>query len=145
MRWAFPIAVAAIAATLWLPGEAAQPATDAAANKDAISFGQYRDWRNVLIERRRIELSVELSAKDLSPPRKTRLEQVKAYYEWFAGLPEEDRNRRFRERFDRIDSNHDGTIDSGERVAWREKQSAFYHRADASSRQPAELPPMTSP
>ncbi len=135
MRWTLLAASAAIAATLWLPGEAAQPAAPAAAG-DAISFEQYRDWRNNFIERRQGELAVQLSASDLPARQKARLEQVKAYYDWLAGLPDSDRNRRFRERFDRIDSDRDGQIDQAERAAWRDKQRAFYRR-DAAPRQPA--------
>jgi hypothetical protein len=140
MRWTLLAAVAAIAATLWLPGEAAQPAAAAAATAgadDPISFEQYRDWRLNFNERRRDELAAQLSATDLPAGQKARLEQVKAYYDRLADLPEADRDRRFRERFDRIDTNHDGTIDAAERAAWRDKQRAFYHR-DAATRRPAE-------
>jgi hypothetical protein len=62
---------------------------------------------------------------------------VKAYYDWQAGLSAPDRDRRFRERFDRIDANHDGQIDQTELAAWRDKQRAFYHR-DGGVRQPVE-------
>jgi hypothetical protein len=41
-----------------------------------------------------------------------------------------DRDRRFRERFDQIDANHDGIIDRDERTAWHDKQRAFYNRSD---------------
>src|SRR5713226_40340 len=98
MRWTLLAACAAIAATLWLPGEAAQPAAR----------------------------------------RKARLEQIKAYYDWLAGLSEADRDSRFRERFDRIDANHDGRIDAGERAAWRDKQRAFYRRDRATAHPAAE-------
>ncbi len=140
MRWTLLAASAAIAATLWLPGEAAQPAAPAAATAgadDPITFEQYRDWRLNFNERRRSELAVQLSATDLPAGQKARLEQIKAYYDRLAGLPEPVRDRRFRERFDRIDANHDGQIDQGERAAWRDTQRAFY-RHDAASRQPAE-------
>jgi hypothetical protein len=141
MRWTLLAASAAIAATVWLPGEAAQPAAPAAATAaadDPITFEQYRDWRLNFNERRRSELAVQLSASDLPAGQKTRLEQIKAYYDRLAGLPATDRDRRFRERFDRIDANHDGQIDPGERAAWRDKQRAFY-RHDAATRQPAEV------
>src|SRR5579862_8480564 len=133
MRWTLFAASAAIAATLWLPGEAAQPAapvaaTATAAASDLITFEAYRDWRLAFIERRQAELARQLAAADLQGPQKARLLQVKAYYDWQAGLPAADRDRRFRERFDRIDANHDGTIDQAERAAWRDKQRAFYHR-----------------
>jgi len=135
MRWTLLAASAAIAATLWLPGEAAQPAAPAAATSaagnDTITFEQYRDWRNNFTGRRQEELAVQLSASDLPARQKARLEQVKAYYDWFAGLPEADRDHRYRERFDRIDANHDGQIDPGERAAWRDKQRTLYRRAAA--------------
>ena len=106
------------------PTEATAPEAD-----HNISFAEYREWRLNYIERRRSELAMQLSAADLQPRQKTRLEQIKAYYEWFAALPEADRDRRFRERFDRIDANHDGQIDPAERSAWHDKQRAFYqHR-----------------
>ena len=141
MRWTLLAASAAIAATLWLPAEAAQPTAAAAAptteTAETITFEQYRDWRLNFNERRRGELAVQLAATDLAAPRKIRLEQVKAYYDWLAGLPETDRDRRFRERFERIDTDHNGQIDLGERAAWREKRRAFYRR-DAAPRPTAE-------
>ena len=93
-----------------------------------ITVEQYREWRLRYIERRQTQLAVQLAAADLQPRQRARLEQVKAYYDWLAGLPAADRDRRFRERFDQIDANHDGTIDPGERAAWRDKQRAFYGR-----------------
>lgn len=134
MRWMLPIAAAAIAVTLWLPGEAAQPA---AGGDDKITFAQYRDWRNDFVEHRRSELAVQLAAGDLAPARKARLEQIKAYYDWLAGLSDADRDRRYRERFDRIDADHDGTMDRAERAAWRQKRSAFYGNPRAAAQQPA--------
>jgi hypothetical protein len=143
MRWMFFAMAAAVAAMLWpLPGEAAQPApapapapvpAAAANNADRITFEQYRDWRNDFIERRRSELAMQLSTANLPAVQKARLEQVKAYYDWLAGLPAADRDGRFRERFDQIDADHDGTIDMAERAAWRDKQRAFYHRAAGSA------------
>jgi hypothetical protein len=151
MRWVVFAASVAIAATLWLPGEAAQPAAPAtspvtpAASAETISFEQYREWRLNLIERRQSELAVELAASGLPAGQKIRLEHTKAYYDWLAELPGADRDRRFRERFDRIDTNHDGQIDPGERAAWRDSQRAFYHRdrtpppsADAAAQPPVK-------
>lgn len=137
MRWTLLIAVAAIAATLWLPGEAAQPAA-AVGGDDKITFEEYREWRNNFLERRRDELAVALSAADLSAQHKARLTQAKAYYDWLAGLSAADRDRRYRDRFERIDSDHDGTMDRAERAAWRDKQRAFYHRDGAAG--PAAVP-----
>jgi len=146
-QWMLFAAAVAVAANLWLPGEAAQPAAPepstptagsasratsaapaAAAADDAITFEQYREWRLNQIARRRDELAAQLAA-DLPARQKTRLEQVKAYYDWLAGLPDADRDHRFRERFDRIDTNHDGTIDAAERAAWRDKQRSRYARS----------------
>jgi hypothetical protein len=140
MRWTLLAASAAIAATLWLPGEAAQPTAPAATPgaDSPITFEQYRDWRLNFIERRQGELARQLAAANLPARQKARLEQVKAYYDWLAGLPEADRDQRFRERFDRIDANHDGTIDQAERTAWRDKQRAFYRRDRTSPPQPTE-------
>ena len=137
MKWTLFAASAALVAIVWLPGEAAQPAPPAAATGDPITFEQYRDWRLAFIERRQSDLARQLAAADLPARQKARLEQVKAYYDWLAGLPEPDRDRRFHQRFDRIDANHDGQIDPAERAAWRDKQRAFYHR-DGGARQPAE-------
>ncbi|HEX3863508.1 MAG TPA: hypothetical protein VHY35_17635 [Stellaceae bacterium] len=151
MNWMLTAVSAAVAAMLALPSFAAQSAVQApqaaatskAANsevpdgEDKISFEQYRDWRLNFIEQRRSELAVQLSGTDLPAQQKTRLQQVKAYYEWFAGLPDADRDRRFRERFDRIDANHDGIIDHSERTAWHDRQRAFYHHASNSRDAPA--------
>lgn len=127
MRRALFAICAAIAAAVSVPVDAAQPGAPAVVN-DTITFEQYREWRLNAIERRRSELAVRLAAADLASPQKTRLEETRAYYEWLAGLPEADRDRRFRERFDRIDADRDGKIDAAERAAWRDKQRAFYKR-----------------
>jgi hypothetical protein len=39
-----------------------------------------------------------------------------------------------RERFDQIDTNHDGTLDAQERAAWREKQRENYRQQTAETR-----------
>ena len=145
MKWVVFAASTAIAATLWLSGEAAQPAAPAtsaasATSGEVINFEEYRDWRVNFIERRQSELAVELAGGDLPALQKTRLERRKAYFDWFAGLPAAERDRRFRERFDRIDANHDGQIDEAERGAWRDRQRAFYHR-DRTERPSAEAAP----
>ena len=132
MRWMLLAMSAAIAIGLWLPGEAAEPtpAAEHSASVANITFAQYRDWRNAFNARRRDELARQLSQADLPAARKARLEQVKTYYDWLADLPQADRDRRYRERFDQIDTDHDGTIDPAERAAWRAKRSAYYRRAD---------------
>ena len=62
-----------------------------------ITFEEYRDWRLAAMERRRSEIEVQLSAADLPPPRKARLEETRAYYKWLAGLS----GRRARPAFSR--------------------------------------------
>jgi hypothetical protein len=149
MKWMLLAASAVIAAGLSLPSLAAQPATPnetqaaalPASSDDPITFEQYREWRLRFIERRQTQLTAQLAAADLQPRQRARLEQAKAYYDWFAGLPEADRDRRFRERFDQIDANHDGKIDHAERTAWHDKQSAFYGRGRAAAEPAAARQP----
>src|SRR5690242_10840011 len=120
MRWALFAASAALVVSLWLPGEAAPPTSAAAASaaEAPITFEQYRDWRLSFNERRRGELARELAASDLPAAQKTRLLGLKAYYDRLAALPDAGRDRLFRARFERIDSDHDGSIDAAERAAW---------------------------
>jgi hypothetical protein len=148
MKWMLFGTAAVIAAGLWLPSHAAQPTpneTQAAAlpavADDPITFEQYREWRLRYIERRQTQLTAQLAVADLQPRQRARLEQAKAYYDWFAGLPEADRDRRFRARFDQIDANHDGTIDKAERAAWHDKQQAFYGRIRAAAEPAAARQP----
>ena len=136
MRGLLLAASVIVAASLWLPGQAAEPAPQPAGD-ESISFEQYRDWRLNFIERRQTQLAMQLSAADLPTRQKARLEQVKAYDDWMGGLPETDRDRRFRERFDQIDANRDGRIDPAERAAWHDKQRAFYDRGRGPRQQAA--------
>src|SRR5258707_10800992 len=119
MQWTVLAASAEIAAALWLPAEAAQPAAPAASG-DPFTFEQYRDWRLAFIERRQTDLARQLAASDLPAQRKTRLEQGKAYYDWLAGLPEADRDPRLHEHFDPLDANHDRQIHPAHRAARHE-------------------------
>ena len=106
-----------------------------------ITFEEYRNWRLAAMERRRSEIEMQLSAAGPAAARKARLEETRAYYKWLADMPEAERDKRFRERFDRIDTNHDGVIDAAERAAWRERQRAYYGGAGrGGSRQPASAP-----
>lgn len=114
-----------------IPADAAQPQVDApAAAADTISFDQYRDWRLHFIEERQVQIAAQLAQKDLTAQHRASLERQKAYYDSFAAMAPADRDRLFRERFDEIDTNHDGVIDHGERAAWHDKQRAFYDRSD---------------
>jgi hypothetical protein len=142
-------ACAVVALSIASPAALAEPAgvapvEDAAsgpAGAAKITFEEYRNWRLAAMERRRSEIDVQLSAADLPAPRKARLEETRAYYKWLADMPEAARDKRFRERFDRIDTNHDGVIDPAERAAWREQQRAYYGGSGrGGSRQPASAP-----
>src|SRR5258708_10584863 len=98
MRWTLLAASATIAATLSLPGQAAQPAAPVGAGGDPITFEQYRDWRLAFIERRQSDLARQLAATDLPARQKARLEQGKAYYDWLPGPSQTDRDRPFPQR-----------------------------------------------
>jgi hypothetical protein len=117
---------ALIVAALAAPAIAAPPAETPTA--DTITFEQYRDWRLHFIEQRQTQIAAELAEKDLNAQRRAGLERQKAYYDYFAAMTLAERDRRFRERFDQMDANHDGIVDRGERAAWHEKQRAFYER-----------------
>src|ERR1700690_3150727 len=79
-----------------------------AATADTITFDKYRDWRMHFIEQRQTQIAAELAEKDLSATRRASLERQKAYYDFFAAMSAAERDRRFRDRFDQIDANHDG-------------------------------------
>jgi len=145
MKWMLFAASAAIAAGLWLPGPVTMPTGSAGGNRrplpatgeDKITFDQYREWRLRFIERRQTQLAAQLAAAELQPRQRARLDQTKAYYDWFAGLSDAERDRRFRERFDQMDSNHDGVVDPTERAAWHDKQRAFFGRGRTAAAEPA--------
>jgi hypothetical protein len=151
-RWTLAAAAAALfAAALWhLPAiaqRAPAPATAAAdsgaakpgtpqstaqpAAPDLITFDAYRDFRMRYINERRARLTRDLSATDLSAAQKASLEGRKAYYDRLAAMPDKERDALFRTRFEQIDSDHDGTLDSAERAAWREKQREHYRELAA--------------
>src|SRR5437762_13328546 len=101
MKWMLLAASTVIAAGLWLPGQAAQPATpnetQAAAlpgADDPISFEQYREWRLRLIVRRQTQLTAQFAPADLQPRQRAPLEQAQAHHDWFAAHPQADRDRR---------------------------------------------------
>jgi hypothetical protein len=127
-RYALAATATLLAAAFCPPAEAASAPSETAA-ADTITFDQYRDWRLHFIEERQIQIAAELAQKDLAAERRAGLARQKAYYDFFAAMPAAERDRRFRDRFDEIDTNHDGIIDHNERAAWHEKQRAFYDRS----------------
>ena len=107
------------------------------AASDPITFEQYRDFRLRDLAQRQARLARQLSAPGLTASEKTGIERRKAYYDQLAALPEAERDAVYRERFDEIDTNHDGTLDLQERAAWREKQRETYRQQAAERVQPA--------
>ena len=103
---------AAIAARLWLPGEAAAAGGTAAARpappatvRPAMSHHLRAIPRlaaAILSSGAAANSPPQLAASDL-PARAQRpgSSSSKAYYDWFAAMPTAERDRRFRERFDR--------------------------------------------
>ena len=136
--WTFAAAVAALVTAAWwhLPA-AAQRATPQPAANELITFEQYRDFRLHDLAQRQARLARQLPTPGLTASEKTSLESRKAYYDQLAAMPEAERDRLYRERFDQIDTNHDGTLDLQERAAWREKQRENYRQQAAARAQPA--------
>jgi hypothetical protein len=133
--WTIVATAAALIAAAWwhLPAaaqRAAQPASEAAPG-ELITFEQYREFRLHDLEQREARLARQLSAPGLSAAEKASLERRKAYYDQLAAMPAEERDRLYRERFDAIDTDHDGTLDARERAAWREKQRETYRQQTA--------------
>src|ERR1700680_2584264 len=92
------IAAAALAVAAWLhfpaaPQRAAQPAAS-----EAITFGQYRDFRLHDLAQRQARLTKQLAAPDLSAAERGNLERRKAYFDQLTAMPAEERDQL--ERFD---------------------------------------------
>jgi hypothetical protein len=133
-------AAALLAAAWWhwpaAAQKAAQPAP--ASTVESVTFDQYRDFRLRDLQQRQARLARQLAAPGLSAVEKTSLERRKAYYDRLAAMPAEERDQLYRERFDQIDTNHDGSLDPEERAAWREKQREYYRQQSAERAGPAD-------
>jgi hypothetical protein len=116
-----------------------QPAT-AAASEAPITFAEYRRFRLAMIARREARLAERLAEPGLSSDTTARLARQKAYYDRLIGLSDGERDRIFRARFARIDSDHNGMIDAQERAAWRTRQREYYRQL-ARARAREGLPP----
>jgi len=103
-----------------------------------ITFDQYRDFRARDLQQRQARLARQLADPGLSVAEKASAERRKAYYDRLAAMPAEERDQLYRERFDQIDSNHDGKLDPEERAAWREKQREYYRQQSAERAGPAD-------
>jgi hypothetical protein len=136
--WTFAAAIASLVVAAWwhLPASAQRAATQSAAS-ESITFEQYRDFRLHDLAQRQARLARQLEAPGLSAAEKASLESRKAYYDQLAAMPEAERDQLYRQRFDQIDTNHDGKLDLQERAAWREQQRENYRQQAAARAQPA--------
>ena len=135
--WTLAAAAAALVTAAWwhLPA-AAQRVAPLPAASELITFEQYRDFRLNDLAQRQARLARQLADPGLTAPEKTNLEGRKAYYDQLAAMPEAERDRLYRERFDQIDTYHDGKLDLQERAAWRERQREIYRQQAAARAQP---------
>jgi hypothetical protein len=134
-------AVALLAGVWWQWPAAAQRAPEPTAADQMITFEQYRDFRLHDLHQRQARLARQLAAPGLSAAEKASIDGRKAYYDQLAAMPAEERDQLYRERFDQIDTNHDGKLDPAERAAWRDKRREHYRqqtaeRGGAASQQP---------
>jgi hypothetical protein len=129
-------AAAFVGLAWWHLPAVAQRAPQPAAS-EAITFEQYRDFRLHDLAQRRARLAKQLAAPELSAAEKTSLERRKSYYDQLAAMPAEQRGQLYRERFDEIDANHDGKLDTQERAAWRDKQRENYRQQAAARARPS--------
>ena len=131
-KWTLPAAAAVLLAMAWSHWPAvAQRATEPAAAGEMITFDQYRDFRAHDLQQRQARLARQLADPSISAAEKASIERRKAYYDRMAAMSAEERDQLYRERFDQIDSNHDGKLDLEERAAWREKQREYYRQQSA--------------
>jgi hypothetical protein len=150
----FPLAVTAAAlllAAMWhLPATAqhAAPAAPAPAAArpaapvpEKITFDEYRDFRLRYVAARRAGLAAQLAAPGLAAGERARLAGIKAYYDRLWAMPAAERDRLFRARFDEIDTDHDGTLDTAERAQWRQKQRQYYAELAAARAKAGGPPP----
>jgi hypothetical protein len=137
--WTIAAAVIALIAAAWwhLPAAAQRVVAQPAAS-EAITFEQYRDFRLHDLAQRQARLSRQLAAPGLTASEKASLESRKVYYDQLAAMPEAERDQLYRERFDQIDTNHDGKLDLQERAAWREKQRENYRQQAAERAHPTD-------
>jgi len=137
--WTLAAAIAALVTAVWwhLPAAAQRAATQPAAG-EAITFEQYRDFRLRDLVQRQARLARQLLAPGVTAAEKASIERRKTYYDQLAAMPEAERDALYRERFDEIDTNHDGALDLQERAAWREKQRETYRQQAAGRTQPAD-------
>jgi hypothetical protein len=137
--WTLAAAIAVLVMAAWwhFPAAAQRAATQPATG-EPITFEQYRDFRLHDLAQRQARLARQLAGPGLTAAERTTIESRKAYYDQLAAMPEAERDRLYRERFDQIDTNHDGRLDPQERAAWRNKQRETYHQQAAERARPAD-------
>jgi hypothetical protein len=137
-RWTLLVTAAALLAAAWWHWPAvAQRAAQPGSAEEMITFDQYRDFRMHDVQQRQARLARQLAAPGLSAEEKAGIERRKAYYDRLETMPAEERDQLFHERFDQIDTNHDGKLDPQERAAWREKQREYYRQQSAERARPS--------
>ena len=135
-RWTLLAPVALLVAAMWWQWPAAAQRAPQRAADQAITFDQYRDFRLRDLQQRQARLALQLEVPGLSAAEKASIERRKAYYDQIGAMMDEERDHLFRERFDQIDTNHDGKLDADERAAWREKQREYYRQQAAERSRP---------
>jgi EF hand len=140
IKWTLPAAAAVLvaAASLHWPAAAQRASQPEAAAVDTITFEEYRNFRARDLQQRQARLARQLAAPGLSAAEKASIERRKGYYDRLAAMSAEERDQLYRDRFDQIDTNHDGTLDPEERAAWREKQREYYRQQSAERAGPAD-------
>jgi hypothetical protein len=104
-----------------------------------VSFDQFKAQRLQQLQRAQARLAQHLGSPDLPADQRQRLEHRQAQLANVAALPPEQQDAVLHRRFDRIDANHDGVIDRGERQAFRQQ-----HRERARAKQDTSGPPAKS-
>src|ERR1700730_10059821 len=110
-RWMLLAAAIFCAAVLWRAPAIAQatPAQPDPGNAP-ISFAEYRAFRLDDIARHAARLAERLAEPGLSTDQTAVLTRQKAYYDRLAAMPAAERDPLFRDRFDRIDTDHYGKV-----------------------------------
>ena len=141
-RWMLAAGAVLVAAAIWqAPASAQQSMPPAGPAEPPITFEAYRNFRLDDIARREARLIQRLAEPNLAAADEAALLRQKAYYDRLTALPAAERDRLFRARFNRIDTDHDGTIDAAERAAWRTRQRDYYRQvALARARENAPRP-----
>ena len=134
--WTIFAAAAVLIAAAWGQWPAVAQRSPQPAADQVITFDQYRDFRLRDLQQRQARLTRQLEVPGLSAAEKASIERRKAYWDQLAAMPAKERDEVFRERFDQIDTNHDGKLDADERAAWREKRREYYRQQAAERSRP---------